>query len=118
MRSEKIKLRDKIRKKVYNAKPEVKLRLKERSLIKSYGINLVEYNKLAEQQNFLCKICSKHKDACNKLGLVVDHNHKTGEVRALLCNECNLILGYAKDNINILNNCINYLKDFENVSKS
>ena len=56
-------------------------------------------------QNGKCAICGERKDKT----LVVDHNHKTGEVRGLLCGHCNHVLGFAKDNINILNKMIDYL---------
>lgn len=53
--------------------------------------------------------------ACNACGsterLCVDHNHDTSEVRGLLCNECNLTLGYMHDDISRLEALINYLKE-------
>ncbi len=117
MRSEEIKLRDKIRKQIYNSRPEVKQRLIERNLMKNYGLTIQEHQKLQESQNYQCKICKKHKKDCNKLGLVVDHNHKTGNVRSLLCNDCNLIIGHAKDSVDILKKCISYLEEeLNNVS--
>ena len=44
-------------------------------------------------------------------GWVVDHDHETGDVRGVLCNPCNIILGKAKDNPDILKNAANYLTE-------
>ena len=44
-----------------------------------------------------------------KKGLVVDHDHKTGEVRGLLCGPCNRALGFLKEDISNFNNAIQYL---------
>jgi len=41
---------------------------------------------------------------------MVDHCHDTGKVRDLLCMKCNFAIGYSKEDINILTNCINYLQ--------
>ena len=57
-------------------------------------------------QNHKCKICPNLISIDTK---EVDHDHKTGKVRGLLCHRCNLLLGLAKDDINILNNSIIYL---------
>ena len=52
----------------------------------------------------LIRGCKKHPDrAC------VDHDHTTKEIRGVLCNSCNLLLGYAKDDIKRLYRAINYL---------
>ena len=56
--------------------------------------------------NPYCEICGKKLDRFN---LCIDHNHKTGEVRGILCREHNLMLGYAKDKEQILLNAIKYL---------
>lgn len=41
----------------------------------------------------------------------MDHNHKTGRVRALLCGDCNLALGFARDSVERLNQLIRYLQE-------
>lgn len=78
-----------------------KYKLKNANLKYHYGITLEEYDQMFEQQNGVCAICSKPETAKNKYGLrrlSVDHDHKTGEVRGLLCTGCNLILGHMRDN--------------------
>lgn len=58
-------------------------------------------------QNNSCYICN---EILSKRAFV-DHCHSTGKIRKLLCNNCNLALGNAKDNIEILKNMINYLEE-------
>ena len=71
---------------------------KEESL-KLYGLTLGDYAVLLEEQNYSCKICeTKEPKGQSKDGrFYVDHNHNTGEVRGLLCNDCNTALGLLKD---------------------
>ena len=77
-----------------------------------YGITKEEYERLLTDQNGVCAICHEPEQVWQ--GLSVDHDHETGKVRGLLCHKCNPLLGYARDNVNILENAINYLK--ENIS--
>lgn len=81
----------------------------------AYGITLAEYDKMLEKQNGVCAICSRPEIAKNQYGikrLSVDHNHETGQVRALLCNKCNRTLGAAGDDIELLKKLIKYLRKF------
>ena len=49
---------------------------------------------------------------CGRAGrLVIDHNHSTGQVRGLLCFECNTMLGYARDDVTTLAAAIVYLRE-------
>ena len=57
-----------------------------------YGITLEQYEAMVEEQGNCCKICGKHRSA-QKNDLAVDHCHRTGAVRSLLCVRCNAILG-------------------------
>lgn len=59
----------------------------------NYGITLEIYNKMFSSQDGKCYICGKHQSEF-KIALCVDHSHSTGKVRALLCNPCNVGLGY------------------------
>lgn len=67
-----------------------------------------DYEALLQAQNYACAICGVNAEE-SKNGLAVDHNHATDQVRGLLCVRCNVGLGYFKDNINSLNEAVNYL---------
>lgn len=81
----------------------------ESLLIERYRITLNDYNIMLVNQNYCCKICLKHRSQFKK-ALHVDHCHTTGKIRGLLCFKCNSVLGYFKDDINLFQNAINYLK--------
>jgi|688.fasta_scaffold494711_2 hypothetical protein len=65
--------------------------------LKKYGMTFDDYNKMFEEQNGCCASCGDHQILFTKR-LVVDHNHETGKVRALLCSNCNTALGLLKEN--------------------
>lgn len=89
----------------YQNDPEVKLRRVERDYMRKYGITLDDYNKMFEEQDGGCAICGDTKDE----RLHVDHNHDTGEVRGLLCNNCNRALGLLQDSPYIVSTAYKYL---------
>lgn len=82
-----------------------------------YGITLEQYNQMLKDQNGVCAICKQPETAIHQNGkikrLAVDHNHKTGQVRGLACDNCNHGIGFFKENKKILLNAINYLKQYE-----
>lgn len=78
-------------------------------LIKRYGITLDEYNTMLDQQRGVCYVCGGVNS--NGRRLSVDHNHETGEVRKLLCHPCNASLGSLREDISVLENMINYIKE-------
>lgn len=82
---------------------------KNQDLKKVFGITLIEYKLMLENQQHKCKICNKHKNEFKKQ-LAVDHCHSTGRIRGLLCEKCNVGLGSFKDNIEVLTQAIEYLK--------
>lgn len=77
--------------------------------ILNYGISLNQYNLLLESQNGNCAICGKHWTEKRRRH-AVDHDHATGEVRGLLCSECNGGLGMFADKTELLQNAISYLQ--------
>jgi hypothetical protein len=66
-------------------------RVKADKLRRLYGLTLEEQQAMVEDQGGKCAICATNA------ATHVDHNHKTGEVRGILCNGCNRGLGFFKD---------------------
>lgn len=83
---------------------------KDRMLRSAYGISLGDYNSMLVNQGGVCAICfSDDVGKKNAKYFYVDHDHKTGEVRGLLCHRCNTFLGHARDNLATLVGAIYYL---------
>ncbi len=78
------------------------------NLLKKFGISLDEYNIRLKEQSGKCMICCG-KD--NDKNMPVDHCHKTGKIRGILCSKCNLALGLFGDDINKLKSAIKYLNN-------
>ena len=75
--------------------------LRNNRLKSRYGITSKDYDEMLENQNGCCAICkqppNENNTNPNQGGkLCVDHCHDTKKVRGLLCNDCNLAIGYAK----------------------
>lgn len=86
-----------------NAKAVRKYRLK-----KNYQMTVEEFNDMLERQGGVCAICKgPPKGRFNTYN--VDHNHKTGKVRGLLCFPCNVSIGNAMENTDILAKMILYI---------
>jgi len=88
------------------------------SSLKMYGLSIEQYNALLNKQNGVCAICSREckvqskrfKEGKSNRPLIIDHCHKTNKIRGLLCSNCNIMIGMAEDNINLLQKAIDYLK--------
>lgn len=76
---------------------------------KNYGITIEQYNSLFENQKGACAICGKHQTQEFRR-LTVDHCHATGVIRGLLCSVCNRALGLFRDNPELLNKAVEYLR--------
>lgn len=79
-------------------------------LERAYGISLDQRDRLLAAQGDACAICRADSPGSVK-GWNVDHCHSTGHVRGVLCCNCNLLLGHARDNPATLDAAINYLID-------
>jgi uncharacterized protein affecting Mg2+/Co2+ transport len=67
-----------------------------RHLMREYGITVEQYNAMEVQQGGVCAICKQPETQERngvKYRLAVDHCHKTGKVRGLLCFKCNSAMG-------------------------
>jgi len=91
--------------------------IRNRELRRKYGIGLAEYESLVEKQSDACAICGTTDKGIAR-GKIrywsVDHNHETGQVRALLCQKCNSLIGLANDDIEVLERAISYLQKWQN----
>lgn len=68
---------------------------KDGAACRTYGLLPGERELLLRSQRGLCRVCGPF---LGKRARTVDHNHRTGEVRGMLCQECNKIIGYFRDN--------------------
>lgn len=86
---------------------------RSKDFVKKYGIDFAEYQRMLVEQNGVCACCERPESRLTDAGdlrmLSVDHNHTTGAVRGLLCSNCNLVLGYACDDVTVLEKAISYL---------
>jgi len=72
-----------------------------------YGITREQFDEMWEEQGHLCAICRRTPGG---KGPCVDHDHKTGKVRGILCLNCNHALGQMLDDPDFLMNAITYLE--------
>jgi len=82
-----------------------------------YGITVDDYNRILAEQDGACALCGsttpengsrKYKRIVRSV-FDVDHNHKTGKVRGLLCTRCNRLVGLANDDPNTAKRLVKYL---------
>lgn len=76
-------------------------------LATKYNLTVEQFQQMQADQDGKCAICIT---PITGSAVRVDHCHKTGKTRDLLCHNCNTLLGHAKDDVNILKNAIEYLK--------
>lgn len=81
-----------------------------RSLVTNYGINREIYDEMGNRQGWVCAICAGPPLQGNGNRLVVDHCHRTGKVRALLCARCNKGIGHLKDDPDLVRKALMYLE--------
>ncbi len=91
---------------------------RKRKLGTKFKITQQQYQSLLDAQGGHCACCpATHSGKGNGTGqkaLAVDHDHKTGQVRGLLCSKCNLSIGNAGDNPDIVQNWADYLRSSTN----
>lgn len=95
----------------YYSKPNA---YRKADLKKKYGMTLEQYDDILRFQGGKCAIClSDSSQSKLSKNMFVDHCHKTNTVRGLLCKKCNIALGEMKDDIEILERAIIYLKRYK-----
>lgn len=106
---------DSRRKQRWSNDQEYRRRVLDQTLRKNYGISAAEYDAMYAAQDGRCAICNEEETAHVGRGrptnrLAVDHCHKTGKVRGLLCRSCNTGIGHLGDNVERLFAAVVYLE--------
>lgn len=81
---------------------------------KRYGVGILFVRELLKKQGGLCAICKKEEFKMldtHMSGVNLDHNHRTGKVRGLLCHNCNRGLGLFQDSKEFLIGAWRYLDE-------
>lgn len=89
---------------------------RDKDLRRNFGISLADYETMSEEQGGVCAICSQPETALRRnrlLPLSVDHNHRTGALRGLLCTACNIGIGSLAESRERLTAAIAYLEKWE-----
>lgn len=100
------------RKEFYNSEEGI-ISSRKAHLKRTYGITIEQYNLMSENQDHKCMICGNTEMNNKNKVLCVDHNHKTGKIRGLLCGLCNSGLGKFRENKQFLLNTVKYLEKYE-----
>lgn len=79
-------------------------------LMQRYGISEDDYREILRAQGSVCKICGALECGAGAKHFRVDHDHRRGKVRGLLCHNCNAMLGHARDDRSILESAVLYLR--------
>lgn len=80
--------------------------IRRAQLLRKYGITVEKYDAMFESQGGACALCGVVPEG----NLHVDHNHKTGAVRALLCMPCNTGIGMFQEDATLLRRAASYLE--------
>lgn len=95
-----------------NNKESQRQREFKRNLRVKFGMTEDDYYEKLESQNNGCAIC-RSRFSLSGRHLAVDHDHKTGKIRGLLCNECNTAIGLMKENTDLFYNATVYIEKFK-----
>jgi len=86
------------------------------ALMQYYGITIEQYDAMRENQGYACAVCGISEtelEVSGKRGrLTVDHNHTTGDIRALLCARCNAALGNLREEPAIMRALARYIEQY------
>ncbi len=85
---------------------------RNKDLIQKYGITFDDYKDMYLRQKGRCAICGAHQSRLKRT-LMVDHDHASGRIRALLCDDCNVMIARAREIPFVLRRGANYLTKFK-----
>jgi|SRR5579859_491325 len=98
----------------YHADPE---RFRDQELWRKYKIRTVDFEVMLQAQEGRCAVCRTDEYVGPGRRPHVDHDHKTGKVRGLVCVRCNVLLGMAQDQRERFLAAIHYLEKHEQLTK-
>lgn len=95
----------------HRQKPEIK----RNSYLKlTYGMTEDDYARKCIEQDYVCAICkTKEVNNIQHRHFYIDHCHKSGKIRGILCHHCNSGIGHFKDDLSLLKSAINYLHVYQ-----
>ena len=99
--------------KEYYSREDVRERQRRNRIEKTFNISYNDYEKMVIFQDNKCEICGNPETDSRHKFLSIDHNHRTKEVRGLLCNLCNKALGLFKDNLTVLKSAVKYIRKYD-----
>lgn len=95
----------------YRKRPEIMVKQRNANL-KKFGITHIEYEQMLAKQGGRCAVCKSASPNTDRIkNFPVDHCHKTGKIRGLLCAKCNRAIGLLKDDVELLKSAMEYLID-------
>lgn len=97
------------RKEIYEKNKPAERLQRRHAKIRKYGLTPAEFDAMLDAQGRVCAICGTDKPSKRDNTFRIDHCHKTGNVRGLLCMKCNSALGMLQDSIPSLQKAIEYL---------
>ncbi len=82
-----------------------------RRAMQRHGMTVADYDKMLVSQGYSCGICGTKDFGGGNGRFSIDHCHKTGKVRGLLCTKCNWGIGHLNDSVVVLRAAIAYLEN-------
>lgn len=83
---------------------------KKAGRLRKYGLTYEQFEQMLKDHFYQCAICGFEYDGNKAMFPFIDHNHKTGKVRGLLCSKCNFAIGQLNDDTRLLKRAIKYLE--------
>lgn len=80
------------------------------TIVKSHGISVEQFEAMLARQGGVCAICKRPQTVKRRRRLSIDHCHKTGVIRGLLCDQCNTGIGNLREDPAVLQAAIEYLR--------
>lgn len=82
-------------------------------LRRKYNMTIEAYDVMVKEQKGLCYICHKLPTSGRNKKLVIDHDHETGLIRRLLCDQCNRLVGYLHEDCNFIMQIYDYVNFYK-----